>query len=160
MRYLLFIIGLLPLLSITFTACGDNDDKDHGVQIGYSDLPEPAKSFFETYFSPESVTLIIDKGYVLFVKMGASNIDFYPDGEFRKIDMNGTAVPRALVQNISLPILEYIDANYPPLSDWRIEELERKEFGGKKYIEVEVVKGEIDIDILFDEFGGFVSVDR
>lgn len=158
MKNFILIFSLL-ISSLVYPSCGKSDS--HATRIEYSKLPASARSFFEAYFSTESISHVVDKGYVLYIKMkDGSNVDFDPSGDFKKVDMNGNkSVPHALIAKLSTKMAEYIDTNYPLSAGWKVEDLEIKNSHGQKVFEVEVEKGKADAELLFDMDGNIIHID-
>lgn len=160
MKKNLFTALLMLAASLSFASC--NDDNNDGKVIGFEEfettLPD-AKVFLDEHFGstngefdPTQIRKIeIEKNgdYEIEFSNG-TEIDFWGNGVWKKVDMNGKDLPQSIATLVPVKAIDYINSNYP---NNKIEEIEKKNL---ELIEIEIKPA--DIDILFD-LNGVVQKD-
>ena len=138
-----FFLILLSVAAMTaFVSC---DDKP----VSADKLPQKAKTFLSTYFPEIEILSVIkdNDGYDVDLLDG-TGIDFRKNGEWKKVDCEGRPVPEGFFPaNISTFVAERYPLAY-------IEDIEFEHNRYKVGLNIP-----IDIDLVFDKNGNFITVD-
>lgn len=147
----LFLFALAAF-SMTAVSCSDDDNKE--TVIDAAQLPEAARLFAETHFPGATFTRVEQQsvadsdGSVYDTRLSNGfEVDFDAEGNWTDIDGNNQAVPNAIVPQA---ILDYVAANYASSTVTTIE-IENHGY------DIELSNG---TDLVFDENGAFIRVDR
>lgn len=152
----IFLTSIVLFSSFIFSSCSDDDDDD--TAINYSEVPQTAKSFLQNHFVDlyESDILYtkLDKDGTYEVKFkNGIEIDFYPNGVWKEIDLNGNTLPSSVAMTLPEKALSYISSTYP---NQKIEDIEKtgaySEQGQGFKIEIQN-----DRDIYFDALGNVLK---
>ncbi len=130
------------LISATLTSCAQNQAKNE------NSLPNNSKEFLQQHFPSLQITYVQiedDQDYDVTLSDG-TNVEFFKDGNWEKVECFGKAIPESVVP---AKILDYVKANYPKLY---IEELSIERNG----YDVELNN---NLDILFSKDGDFKKID-
>ncbi len=148
------ILGLLLLtlfFGFTATSCGDDDDNNKIDYIEFNQLPEPARSFINTYFADAEIARVIydateaQAEYEVDFRNGAE-VDFTVDGIWKDVKAAvGSAVPAGI---IPINIVNYVSNNYATAY---IVEISKEVYG----YDVDLNTG---IDLEFDKDGNFLRI--
>lgn len=160
MKKVLFALTLI-LASFVVISCSD-DDKNDDTRIEYADVPQKAKEFLNKHFAAGESTQI-DETEILYVEhdkdgtydvvfKNRMEIEFYSNGVWKEIDLNGNTLPESVAFLIPTKALSYISTKYP---NKEIEDIEKKgQQSETQDFEIEL-RG--DIDVLFDYLGNVKS---
>lgn len=123
MKKLLLLLTVVAVSSF-FIACGDDDEDQI---ISYSDVPKNAQEFIKEHFNSFSTTDILsvklDNNGIYDVKFkNRIEIDFYPNGVWKEIDLNDNTLPSSIAMLLPEKALSYISSTYP---NGVIEEIEK-----------------------------------
>lgn len=156
MKKLLFTLSVI-IISFSLISC--DDDNDDKKRINFSEVPEVAKTFMTKHFTDfsENDVLYVEidvedyDTYEVTFKNGIE-IDFYPNGVWKSIDLNGNLLPNSIAQLLPENSLTYISSNYPNAV---IEEIEKtsRTFEESSGFKIELKD---DRDIYFDSLGNVI----
>lgn len=145
--------------SFIIASCSD-DDNDKSKAIDFSEIPAVSQEFIKNHFGNEGafdeseirrVEVESNGEYeVLFVN--GIEVDFYANGVWKEIDLNGKQLPNSIAMLLPSNALSYIGTKYPSS---QIEELEKQ----GAYSENQSFKVELrgDRDIYFDYLGNVLK---
>lgn len=143
LKFLPFL--LVALMATTFWSCSDDDDNK---TVSNAELPEPAKTFLDTYYP--SITYITKKDkneFDVYLNNGHT-VDFNAAGQWQDVDAPaGQTIPYGFYP---VGIDTYIGEN---LSGAGINEISVEPYG----YDVELVTG---VDLRFGPDGTFLGYDR
>ena len=136
---------LMFVCAMSFVACDNDDDQ----MIPFDQLPVMSQEFIEIYYpTTEIIGIVYERDeYEVFLVDG-TDISFYRSGDWDSVD-GYKDLPKGIVPD---KIADYIKANYVGFITTAID----KEIYG---FDVEVNKGLVDIDLLFDREGNFIRID-
>ncbi len=141
----IFLTALVCLLMQATYVMADD------VVIDPAQLPEAAKTFVSKQFPDRKIVRAekdLDEKTSYDVKLtGGIEVEFDANGEWKKVDCKRKAVPAELVP---AAIADYVKQNYKKAV---ITGVDRKCYG----FEIDLSKGP---DLLFDQKGAFIGVDR
>lgn len=160
MKKVLFALTLI-FASFAIVSCSD-DDKDDDKHIEYADVPKEAKDFLNRHFAAGEGTQL-DETTIQYVKhdkdgtydvvfKNRMEIEFYSNGIWKDIDLNGNTLPESVAFLIPTKALSYISTKYP---NKEIEEIEKK--GPQSETQDFEIELRGDIDVLFDYLGNVKS---
>lgn len=121
----LFLVLTVLVMPLLFIACSDDDDKDQSIT--FSEVPKTTQAFLKEHFVDfneadiQSVTLEGDGSYDIKFK-NRIEMDFYPNGVWKDIDLNGNALPQSIAMLLPEKALTYLSSTYPGIL---IEEVEK-----------------------------------
>lgn len=121
----LFLVLTVLVMPLLFIACSDDDDKDQSIT--FSEVPKTTQAFLKEHFFDfneadiQSVTLEGDGSYDIKFK-NRIEMDFYPNGVWKDIDLNGNALPQSIAMLLPEKALTYLSSTYPGIL---IEEVEK-----------------------------------
>lgn len=135
------IFGLF-FITIALTSCGQS-------QVGNENsLPNNSKEFLQQHFAGIQIASVIiedDKEYDATLVDG-TNVEFFRDGNWEKIERFGSALPESV---IPAKIADYVKTNFPSLY---IEEISVERYG----YDVELSN---KLEIQFTKDGEFKRID-
>ncbi|MDR0982745.1 MAG: PepSY-like domain-containing protein [Culturomica sp.] len=141
------ILLLIGLIALNFVAFADKD-----VAINYDELPTKAKTFIETHFNGQKVSLVkaekdfFDVSYEVFFTEG-NKIEFDKRGEWTEINCKFSEVPaKALPEQI----INYVKQNYPTQ---KIVEAEKNKY----QTEIKLGSG---LELAFDNNFRLIDIDN
>ncbi|WP_101689365.1 PepSY-like domain-containing protein [Dysgonomonas massiliensis] len=158
MRKIVFILAVV-MSSFIIASCSD-DDNDNSKAIEFSEMPADSQDFIKKHFGNEGafdeseirrVEVESNGEYeVLFVN--GIEVDFYANGVWKEIDLNGKQLPNSIAMLLPSNALNYISSKYP---NSQIEEIEKQGV----YSETQGFKIELrgDRDIYFDYLGNVLK---
>lgn len=149
MKKVVFALTLI-IASFTTIACSDSDNDDK--KIDYDQMPVMAKDFIKSNFGDlESQVKYVEHdkdGTYDVVFRNNVEIEFYSNGDWKDIDLNGYPLPESVALLIPTKALSYVSTTYPSVA---IEEIEKKgNQSATQDFEIDLVN---DTDILFDYLG-------
>lgn len=155
-------VYLLALLFASFVSVACNDDDNDSKRIEYTDIPVESKAFIAEHFGingtfdEEEVREVeLESNGEIEVKfVNGIEIDFYKDGVWKEIDLNGNELPNSVAMLLPVNALNYISANYP---SGIIEEIEK--IGNQAEHQSFKIELKGDRDIYFD-YQGNVEKDK
>ena len=152
----LFLTLTLVIASLTIVSCSD-DDKHDDIRINYSEVPVEARTFIEKHFSGLDESQVAyakrdnDGTYDVVFKNGIE-MEFYNDGDWKEIDMNGNLLPQSIAIYLPTNALSYISTQYSGIA---IEEIEK--VGLQSPTQGFKIELRGDIDVYFDAKGNVVK---
>lgn len=158
MRKIVLILAVV-MSSFILASCSD-DDNDNSKAIEFSEMLADSQDFIKKHFGNEGafdeseirrVEVESNGEYeVLFVN--GIEVDFYANGVWKEIDLNGKQLPNSIAMLLPSNALNYISSKY---SNSQIEEIEKQGV----YSETQGFKIELrgDRDIYFDYLGNVLK---
>ena len=146
----LFLTLTLVIASLTIVSCSD-DDKHDDIRINYSEVPADARTFIEKHFSGLDESQVAyakrdnDGTYDVVFKNGIE-MEFYNDGDWKEIDMNGNLLPQSIAIYLPTNALSYISTQYPGIA---IEEIEKVGLQSPTQGFKIELRGDIDVSLHF-----------
>lgn len=150
-------LGLMILATSSFfIACSDDDDKDQ--MISYSEVPEVAQKFMEEHFIGFSEADVLsvkleDNGTYDVKFKNKIEIDFYPNGVWKDIDLNGNSLPSSIAMLLPENALSYVSSTYPNAVIEEIEKIGAYSENGQGF-KIELID---DREIYFDAAGNVLK---
>lgn len=152
-------IFLLVVLMFSFIIAACSDD-DNDKVIKFSEIPTSSQEFIAGHFGYGG---IFDDSEIRRVKVESNGdfevilknsveVDFYANGVWKEIDLNGQDIPQSIIMLLPAKALEYIGLKYPTAV---IEEIEKQ----GAYSDTQGFKIELrgDRDIYFDYLGNVLK---
>ena len=146
-KQFLLISALVCALTLTFTACANNDD-----DIRFSDVPDSVQSSFQNLYAETSVKWEVENGLYkaeLWVKGKEVDVYFKPDGTWVRTDSDFSPM------GLPTAVVSYVETNYP---DYRIDDADYVETPTGNYYEIELEKnGTRDVYLKITEEGALAE---
>lgn len=119
-----FLVLMGFIASLILVSCSDEDNNE---RVSFSEISETAKSFLIKHFTDfnEFNISYIEKdsdGTYEVMFNDRTEIDFYPNGIWKEIDLNGNTLPNSIAMLLPENALSYISSTYPNAI---IEEIEK-----------------------------------
>lgn len=152
MKKLLFILTFIATAFI-FVSCSDDDDNEQRISL--TETHEGVQTFLKKHFIDFSEA---DIDYIELEKSSGVydvkfknriEIDFYPNGVWKEIDLNGNSLPNSIAMLLPESALNYIHSTYPNAIIEEIEKLGNYSEDGQNF-KIELRN---DRDIIFDASG-------
>ncbi|MBQ9439114.1 MAG: PepSY-like domain-containing protein [Paludibacteraceae bacterium] len=104
-----FFYFIVTALLVSINACADKKEV-----ITFAQLPQPAQNVINQHFKASDIVLVLKEQdwkveYEVRLADG-SELDFFSDGELKKVDCQLNPVPEALLPQ---PVLTYVKATFP-----------------------------------------------
>lgn len=138
---------ILASVLLSLNACAD------GTQVGsFTNLPQPAQVFVETYFTKADIAVILyerdglHNEYEVRLNNG-TKMEFDYKGNMEKVDCKTRPVPAGIVPT---PIVQYVETNHPTMFITEYSTDRRKQS----------VELNTEMEIEFDKAGNFQRYDR
>ena len=147
------IFFALTLIVASFTIISCSDSKDDDKRIDYDQLPTLARDFIKENFADlESQIKYVEHdkdGTYDVVFRNNVEIEFYSNGDWKDIDLNGYVLPESVALLIPSKALSYVSTTYPGVGIDEIEKIGNQ--SATQDFEVDLIN---DVaDILFDYLG-------
>lgn len=152
-KIFLVLTGLIA--SLILVSCSDDDNNE---RVSFSEVPETAKSFLTKHFTD------FDEANISYIEKDSdgtydvkfndrTEIDFYPNGVWKEIDLNGNTLPNSIAMLLPENALNYISSTYPNAIIEEIEKIEPYSEDGQGF-KIELRN---DRDIYFDAKGNVLK---